>query len=88
VRMVDFRTPKDAPPPPPHPAPPGKEWHYYDTFGWVAEDPLQHCDGGDEFWDIAEVGGGLAETIRGDPLGMLGVGHGLHQINKCAPPGS
>lgn len=72
------------------PAPPGKEWHYYASGGWSLEDALKPCSGQHEFWDVAQIGGGLLGAVFGGPLGFIGgliaAGAAGSDLGECAPP--
>ena len=93
IQMVDNSTSPQPPGPGqlPGPLPPGKEWHYYVGWGWRAENPLQHCSGQREFWDLAQIGVGLG-TAPLNPLAFIGgmtmAGTTISDIEQCAPPGS
>lgn len=97
IQAVDYKTaplPSSPIPPPPHPGPvpPGKEWHYYSSWGWVLEDKLKDCSGGEEFWTLAQIAAGMVGTIFGGPLGAIGgipaAGAGIYTITHCQPPGA
>lgn len=72
------------------PAPPGKEWHYT-VWGWVAEDPLQHCSGAKQFWLFTgALGGTLALPLAGvgAVFGIPAVGGAISELGQCEAPGS
>lgn len=71
VQAIDF-TPVPTPPTPPEQAPPGKMWHYHDTWGWRLGPPLEHCSGEKKFWDGVGMAAGTVAIIFGGPLGAVG----------------
>lgn len=72
------------------PAPPGQEWHYYWTWGWVLEEPLEDCSTAKEVFNLGIIGAGTLRSMVGGPIGVVGglsmVGKSGDELGHCQPP--